>query len=139
MFTRIVAIIFVAIFGILVVGGSVIKPKPGIRFLEPILKCYGDGQNGNMGRPQSDDEIIKMVCQDMKVGTVVTTIYVGPQASVSKRGFVPNYWFENDFLFPFKLDSFSKEKFYTSQLALKSETDHKNRHNHSFQNMNYLT
>lgn len=102
MFTRIVAIIFVAIFGILVAGGSVIKPKPGIRFLEPILKCYGDGQNGNMGRPQSDDEIIKMVCQDMKVGTAVTTIYVGPQASVSKRGFVPNYWFENDFLFSFK-------------------------------------
>lgn len=91
MFTRIVAIIFVANFGILVAGGSVIKPKPGIRFLEPILKCYGDGQSGNMGRPQSDDEIIKMVCQDMKVGTAVTTIYVGSQASVSKRGFVPNY------------------------------------------------
>ena len=93
MFTRIVAIIFVANFGsgILVAGGSVIKPKPGIRFLEPILKCYGDGQNGNMGRRQSDDEIIKMVCQDMKVGTAVTTIYVGSQASVSKRGFVSNY------------------------------------------------
>lgn len=72
MFTRIVAIIFVANFGILVAGGSVIKPKPGIRFLEPILKCYGDGKNGNMGRHQSDDEIIKMVCQDMKVGTAVT-------------------------------------------------------------------
>lgn len=91
MFTRIVAIIFVANFGILVAGGSVIKPKPGIRFLEPILKCYGDGQNGNMVRPQSDEEIIKMVCQDMKVGTAITTICVGPQASVSKRGFVPNY------------------------------------------------
>ena len=91
MFTRIVAIVFVANFGILVAGGSVIKPKPGIRFLEPILKCYGDGQNGNMGRLQSDDEIIKMVCQDMKVGTAVTTIYVGSQASVSKRGFVRNY------------------------------------------------
>ena len=86
MFTRIVAIILVANFGILVANGSVIKAKPGIRFLEPILKCYGDGQSDGMARPQSDDEIIKMVCQDTKVGTAVTYIYIRSQASFSKRG-----------------------------------------------------
>ena len=34
---------------------------------------------------------------------------------------------------------FQKKSFALSLLALKSATDHKNRHNHSFQNMNYLT
>ena len=33
---------------------------------------------------------------------------------------------------------FQKKSFALSLLALKSETDHKNRHNHSSQNMNYL-
>ena len=131
MLLRIVAIILVANFGILVANGSVIKAKPGIRFLEPILKCYGDGQNDGMARPQSGGEIIKMVCLDMKVGTAVT---LGPKPLFQSEAKCQTIDIKMIFHSHSNKTHFQKKSFALSPLALKSEADHKNRHNdHSFQ------